>query len=274
MRITVFYFSGTGNTPWAVRHFCRLLTERGCQAAMVSLEDVAANDDNSLDKAITESDILGLANPIYGATIPGIMREFIARIAGRLAAAGGGTKAVCWLNTFGYVNGFGPFCARNLLSGAGMRLVAYVNVRMCNNAFTPKTRTGVVTPEKLAGRKRMALSVMKKAAERVSRGKQYISGRGPYLLAGIFIRKASSPALAASFREMGVVTDKCAYCMVCVNNCPTGSIHFNDGLFTFDPTCTACFRCYNFCPNAAVTVNGVFADPEIYQRYQGPGAEC
>jgi ferredoxin/flavodoxin len=268
MRITVFYFSGTGNTAWAVRHFCAMLAEKGCRADAVSVEDAGAKDDAFLDSALRASDAVGLANPIYGATIPKIMREFI----GRLKGAGAARKPVCWLNTFGYVNGFGPFCAKKLLAGTGLHLVSYVNIRLCNNAVTPRARTDVLSPADLERRKQQALSVLDKAAGKLVGRKPYLTGIGPYLLAGIFIRRVSAAMLAANYRDMGVDPGRCTRCMACVNGCPTGSIRYDNGIFSFEPACTACFRCYNFCPNAAVTVGNTPADPEIYPRYRGPGA--
>ncbi|MCK4813118.1 MAG: 4Fe-4S binding protein, partial [Candidatus Marinimicrobia bacterium] len=41
-------------------------------------------------------------------------------------------------------------------------------------------------------------------------------------------------------------------------------------VFTFQATCTTCMRCYNRCPVHAITINGLFADPEKYTRYLGP----
>ncbi|MDD5018737.1 MAG: EFR1 family ferrodoxin [Eubacteriales bacterium] len=70
---------------------------------------------------------------------------------------------------------------------------------------------------------------------------------------------------------------KCAHCMRCANNCPSGNISLKDGKIKFDGQCAMCMRCAMFCPKGAVNigflhfwkVNGAYdfdrilSDPDI-----------
>lgn len=270
MRFTTFYFSGTGNTKWAVSQFDRIMSEMGQRAHSFSIEDVASQDAAFLQETLSQSDFIGFANPIYGANIPKIMGQFISRLAGIAIKTGRPDKPAYQINTFGFVNGFGPFCAGKLLSNAGLDLVGYVNIRLCSNASTPKAKTKELSPAEMESRKHKAVMELEKAAANLIRGKKSVAGIGPYLIAGMIIRKSIGTMMDDNYKDMGIDMERCAHCMTCANNCPTGSIGYNGEKFSFSSTCTACFRCYNFCPNAAVTVGGAYADTENYKRYRGP----
>jgi NAD-dependent dihydropyrimidine dehydrogenase PreA subunit len=270
MKFVTFCFSGTGNTAWAVRKFHGILEEMGHEARTVSIESADAAD-SALLEAVRQADYVGFANPIYGANIPGIMRLFIKNLAGNIKAAGSVHKRIYYINTFGYVNAFGPICAAKLFKDTGFELACHVNIRLFSNVSTPKAKTGPIAPEALEKAKRKALLNLRKAAAQLAGGKRHIQGYGPYLLPGIAIRKISGRLMADNYKSMSVVMERCSRCMVCEKNCPTKSIEYRDGVFRFLPSCTSCSRCYNFCPTAALIFNGEYADPEIYKRYRGPG---
>jgi ferredoxin len=55
--------------------------------------------------------------------------------------------------------------------------------------------------------------------------------------------------------EMRVNTAQCTGCGLCVEVCPTGTIHLSDSLAVLDQvTCTQCQACVDVCPVGAITV--------------------
>jgi len=77
MKFSTFYFSGTGNTRWAVETFNAIISEKGHQAAMFSIDFGEKLSDERILDIIREADCIGPANPIYGGDVPPIMKGFI-----------------------------------------------------------------------------------------------------------------------------------------------------------------------------------------------------
>ena len=107
MKFSTFYFSGTGNTKWAVKEFNQIIMRKGHDVRMFSIDVHDNLTDEQLRKIINDSDCIGFANPIYGGDIPPIMRAFINRLVGDISDFKTEKKTYV-INTFGYINAFGP----------------------------------------------------------------------------------------------------------------------------------------------------------------------
>ncbi|UYO61154.1 EFR1 family ferrodoxin [Acetobacterium wieringae] len=265
MKFTTFYFSGTGNTRWAVDEFARIIEEKGHQAEQVSIDIQTSLSDEQIRAMVAAADAIGFANPIYGGDIPPIMRAFISRVVG-LVGPQKMAKSAYAINTFGYVNAFGPTEMQKLLAGSGLTLTAYVNIQLCNNVTSSKP----LDRNQLVKRMARGQKELGRLADSLIAGRKRIKGHGPQLLIGAMIRKKVPEAIAKFYQTLGVDASRCTRCLVCVNNCPTGSISLKGKQFIFSAGCTACMRCYNFCPTGAITIDGVLTDPDKFPRYQGP----
>jgi NAD-dependent dihydropyrimidine dehydrogenase PreA subunit len=272
MKFVTFYFSGTGNTRWAVQEFSRIVIKKGHDCRLIPIEDADSLAASDLRDLTQNADYIGFANPIYGGDLPPIMKRFIDRFLTAITDRKGLKRPVYMINTFGYVNGFGPFCAEKLFHRTGLELVGYINIRLCNNISTPKMKVKPIGKDQLEKRKSAARLKLSKFVDRLTAGKRYIEGIGPYLLPNILVRKMSRKGIQDHYKSFSVNPDTCKNCMLCVKNCPTKSIRYADNTFHFLPSCTACMRCYNFCPTYSVLLDGVYADPSIYARYRGPDA--
>ena len=180
-------------------------------------------------------------------------------------------KPLYLINTFGYINAFGPFAAQKLLRKDCFDLKAYINIRLCNNISTISHKTTPITDQKLSIRKKLAIGELRSFIQDILSSKKHINGIGLYLLSGILIRKKSLQSIENHYKELSVRTNTCNKCMLCVQNCPSNCISFIGERFTFSDKCTACMRCYNFCPTASILINSAFTDPQEYFRYRGPG---
>lgn len=270
MLFTTFYFSGTGNTRWAVEQFNKIITNKGQQIEIYSIDNHEAKAADFLKNIICKSDFIGFANPIYGADIPPIMKKFIHRIIKILQNEELVSKNTYMINTFGYINAFGPIEAKRLLANTCFNLKAYVNIRLCNNISTPKLNLNIVSRDELNHKKDQARKELLLLSERLLSGRKYITGIGPYLIPGIIIRKKAHKGIIYNYKSLGVNTETCNRCMQCINSCPTNSIKLNGDQFVFSTDCTACMRCYNFCPTFSIQFDGVAANPKVYHRYHGP----
>lgn len=269
MRLITYYFSGTGNTKWMIEQFHGMVQESGHESKIVSIETSDALNHNFLINDITYADYIGFATPIYGGNLPPIMSNFIQMFV-EVNKKVNSKKPIYIMNTFGYVNGFGPFCAKRLFKNTGLKLISYVNIRLCNNISSPKFKVKQIDAMKMEKRRQKAKENLRKMLEHLLIGKHYITGIGPYLLPNILVRYKSKKAIEDNYKVFQVYLTSCKKCMLCVKNCPTKSIEFIENSFTFLPSCTACMRCYNHCPTYSILFDGKYADPKIYARYHGP----
>ncbi|MCF7832426.1 MAG: EFR1 family ferrodoxin [Candidatus Marinimicrobia bacterium] len=253
MHIALLFFSGTGNTRWLVETLHPLLISSGNTVALFDLEKEHNFDYHAYDTFI-------VAHPVYGAHVPRIVIE-------KVTAMIPGNRSLIVIATFGYVNALGYFAEKKAL---GRHIYAYYNVKMFNNISTPKMKVGIKTPEKRLLSKTRLKKKIEKIGASILMGKCKIQGIGPQLLVGIKIRKAFHNGLQTHYQTLGVDPERCTLCGLCVRECPTHSIIEENAVFTFHATCTACMRCYNHCPTQAITINGVYADPNVYTRYAGP----
>jgi NAD-dependent dihydropyrimidine dehydrogenase PreA subunit len=267
MNYSTFYFSGSGNTRWAVAEFAKRIQEQGHQAALFSIDIGSQLSDEQIRAIVADADAIGFANPIYGGDIPPLMRAFLSRVVGLIGPLPS-PKSTYIINTYGYVNAFGPTETKKLLAGSVLALTAYVNIQLCNNVTSSKP----LDRARLAKRMDRGRQELQRLADCLITGRKRIKGHGPQLLIGAMIRKKVPEAIAKFYQTLGVDRASCSRCMVCIKNCPTGSIRLKGDKFVFSSGCTACMRCYNFCPTGAITINGVVADLQKFPRYQGPEA--
>lgn len=253
MRIALLYFSGTGNTKWLAETLAVFLKEKVENITLYNLE-------KDIEFKAKDFDTLLVLHPVYGAHVP---RFVIEKVDSMIP----GNRAISVIATYGYVNALGYFAEKKAL---GRRIDSYFNIKMFNNISTPKMKLGIKSPEHRLLAKTHLLKKIKTIAMSILQNKRKIQGIGPQLLVGIKIRKAFHYGLQTHYQTLGVDQERCTHCGLCVRECPTHSIHEKDGDFTFTATCTACMRCYNHCPVQAITINGVYADPVIYQRFLGP----
>ncbi|WP_373482291.1 EFR1 family ferrodoxin [Acetobacterium sp.] len=265
MNYSTFYFSGTGNTRWAASEFTKIIQEKGHQAGLYAIDIGAQLSDEQIRLIVNDADSVGFANPIYGGDIPPIMRTFISRVVGLIKALTR-PKSTYVINTYGYVNAFGPVETQKLLAGSNLELSAYVNIQLCHNVTSSKP----LDRAKLAKRMGRGRDELNGLADCLIAGHKRINGYGPQLKIGAMIRKKVTVTINDFYQTLGVDYTACTGCMVCVKNCPTGSIRLYGDKFVFAAVCTACKRCYNFCPTGAITINGVVADPHKFPRFQGP----
>jgi len=253
MRIALLFFSGTGNTKWLVDTLSSSLIEKGAALSVFDLED-------DIEFQAKDYDTILLAHPIYGAHVPRLVSDKVQILIQ-------GNISISVISSYAYVNALGYFAEKKAL---GRSIDSYFNVKMFNNISTPKMKLGIKKIDKRLSSKPALEKKIEKISTLIIQGKRRIQGIGPQLLVGIKIRKAFREGLHTHYQTLGVDPERCTLCGLCVRECPTHSIIEENTAFTFHATCTACMRCYNHCPTQAITINGIYADPEIYTRYLAP----
>ncbi len=229
-----------------MRRLSDYLSERGKETKLYSVDIKECPNDDEILHIIKNSDIIGIANPIYGANIPPIMMKFISRMKDIKFKNDIPTKQIFMLNTFGYVNAFGPVVAKKIWKNSGFEMLAYINARLTDNTSN-KDRTEIAKI-----RMQAAELELQKSAEALAKSEKYIKGYGFYLLPGIIIRRITSVMIKENYKSMFIEKQLCNKCGVCIEKCPAQAITYVNNEFNFSSDCTACRRCINLCPNNAV----------------------
>jgi NAD-dependent dihydropyrimidine dehydrogenase PreA subunit len=266
MKFLTIFFSGTGNTAWAVSRLGVAALGLGHSHSLMSAREVVALRPEDLASALSEADTLILAYPVYGADFP----PAIKRVLSRIAAAEAGPRPAACLCTMGYVDAQGPFAAFRALRASGLGPRGYLPVLLSNNVCVPRIPMKPAPAAVIARRKAAAAGPIGRFAAALGSGKTFVRGIGPYLIPGIFIRKASSKRLERPSLLLSWDGSRCSRCGLCVRECPMGALRLERGRLIIGEDCSYCTRCYNICPTQAILPEGEYAAPELYPRYLSP----
>lgn len=218
MRVSISYFSGTGNTAWVVRRLVERLTALGDQAAATSIEEVVPAE---IDLAAC--DVLGLAFPVYASFAPAVVRD---RMRGLPPGDG---KPMFALVTAGYAAGDTAWYATRWLQERGYELFLFANVVMANNFFIPPMAILPVTPPHRLPRKLgRAGSKVAQLAGLIHRRETHREGVGPLgRLMGVLQRLPGEGFESKFFRPF-YADAECTRCGWCVQHCPMGNIEMTE----------------------------------------------
>jgi len=251
MRLSIFYFSGTGNTKWLAEQLSEKLNAKSHTADCYTIEKPVAELTELIKSVLEQSDYIGFAFPLHGADAPGVIKEFFSLFVSVAAKSEKTSAKLMILNTFGYVNGMGYFRLKKILKKCDMPISYYMNFRLPNNSEASNYKLlGENIPEKI---KNSATSKIDNLIEALEKGRKRIQGIGPHLLTGIVIRKLLSEKIKESYNNLKVDSSLCTKCMKCVKNCPTKSIKYSNDSFAFKSACDVCWRCIALCPEGAIS---------------------
>ncbi|MCL2048882.1 MAG: EFR1 family ferrodoxin [Defluviitaleaceae bacterium] len=243
------YFSGTGNTRYAVERFVSAVGGGEC----FSLEHSGVADE------LAKHDTVVFGFPVYYSNLPKIAKAFIAE--NKNAFAG---KKVFIIATKGLFNALGVGYAARLFKDCGAQLIGSMQLIMPDNIrdllimeiiFTKNYRKVIAKAERKIA----------KSAEAFKSGKPLKSGLNPlnYLL-GFFLRSLwFYPRTDEYITAPKIARDKCNGCGKCTELCPMRNITVADGKAVSGGKCTACYRCFSHCPTKALTILG----RRVYGQY-------
>ena len=272
MKITIFYFSGTGNTWWVVKKFSEISESRGHVVKYISLESDILMNSEKIKEILSHSDLMGIAYPIYGSTMPAIMWDFLEKLTNLVENYSINPPSQSFvLTSMMMFSGDGALVAGKKLKKMGIPLKYAKNIKMCSNISMPYFRLNPKDLEKMKDIKEKAEETIKKFILKMEN--QEKSLQGYYKPFGRFFGWLQRTFLEKSldaYRPFKVDDDRCTKCNLCVNYCPTNNIDMKYEQINIRSNCIFCLRCYNFCPTHAIMPGGKYSDPDKYHRYHGP----
>lgn len=253
-RLSIFFFSGTGNalcaSRWIAEHGKRL----GLSTQIANMERTSA----SLTTTEGERTLIGFCYPTHGFSPPWLVIRFMWRFP-RLTNAD-----VFFVNTragfglYGFhsgpgLSGVAQWLPILLFTIRGYRVVGSLPLDMPHSwisFFWPNTQYQVshiiLRCERIVGR--FCSSVLN--GGRYFRWSVWLTlpldlALVPVTILYLFMgRFFLAKTLFSSFR--------CDACQVCVKSCPVGAITFRHGHPYWKATCESCMRCMNICPRRAI----------------------
>ena len=271
MSLTIYYFSGTGNSL----HVARQLQERIPEAKLVPMVGLL-----NRDVAETGSEMIGLVFPVYLSTLPAPVKKFVQKMDFQCV------RYVFAVATYGGSLSVAHIHLGRILKEKGTSLDAHFLLKMINNSPTglmPKYLPGFkervrdwvheISREKTATLEagvRCELDSIHKAIVNQERHlpKDSWGKRGTALLMS-FAQKANENKNI----EIGYYTDsRCTGCGTCEKVCPSHKIVMVQGkpVWQEEVRCYYCYACFNFCPAQAILVkdkytahSGRYVHPEV-----------
>ena len=236
------YFSGTGNSRYAVQLFCDRYDKN---SKAFSIED------DRVIQAVEREDILVFAYPIQYSTVPKILRDFVNNHKELWK-----NKKIFVIATMGLFSGDGAGILGRLLQGYGAEILGGLHLKMPDSISDEKVLKR--TPEANRELVKKAEKKIEKAAYLLKAGKPTQEGIGIfYRMAGFFGQRLYFGNKTKDYSDkLKVDEEKCIGCGKCEKLCPMNNIRIIDKKAVQNSRCTLCYRCINHCPTQALTLLG------------------
>ena len=269
--ITIFYFSGTGNTWFAANELYEHLVNLGETVRLFSIEDDELRSERVLQQLAGTSDKIVIGYPIYASRAPKQMEDFI-----RKFPRGSGRQTISFFTTVALYSGDGPVYYRKDFTAKGWVPESSVEFITSNNFNVPgfPNVLPVGSDDKIRRLQKRVSARALRMAEALINNKAMVQGTGPLAkLAGNTQRKHIDSYIRKINDSFIVDQDRCVGCGLCVNICAAKNISEEDGRIVIGSNCEACMRCYHFCPAKAVNLTEASKDDQKWPRFKGPNRE-
>jgi ferredoxin/flavodoxin len=231
-KVSLYYFSGTGNTLLVCKKFKEELEKDGVKVRLYAMEkESPANMDLS--------STIGLAFPVAVFTTYPLVMDFIKKM-----PSSEGTK-VFMIDSMGAFSCGIRSVVKKILIKKGYEPLAAMQVVMPDNFY--------YTPEKAKANPEILTKGLQRTsslAERFLKGE--LSWKGFVLLPELFYHLSQFLFNMPSFRKaVKLSKEKCTKCGLCVKLCPVDNIIIHE-YPVFSSRCQMCMRCLSFCPTGAI----------------------
>lgn len=266
MKLSIFYFSGTGNTKYVSNHLAGLLKEKSFESESVSITDISLSERDAL---IESSDVLFFAYPTYGSDIPENMKRFIEKL------PKGNGKKIGVICTQLFFSGDGASIYSREFKSKGYEQKWGYQVNMPNNLCIPGSPFFQSPDYEIHENKQLvkARTKIEKMCDDIVQDKKRLTDNTFF---HTFLAMSQRPLfrwfVMESYKNaLDINQEKCVSCGMCVASCPQDVIEIHDGIVSYEnrADCVACLRCLNFCPSDAILFNG----KNRFPHYKGPTKE-
>ena len=236
------YFSGTGNSRYAVEYFVKKCDET---APVYSVEDA------DIAEYIKDSKDIVFAYPVQFSNIPKMLKDFIDQNHNLWDG-----KRIFVIATMGLFSGDGAGILARRLQKYGAQIVGGLHLKMPDSIADEKALKR--PQEKNRELVKSAEKKIEKAVQNMKDGKAPQEGIGFfYHFAGLFGQRLYFYHKTQKYsNKVKIDSQKCVGCGQCVKLCPMKNLRIVQRAAVAEDRCTMCYRCINTCPKQAITLLG------------------
>ncbi len=253
----MLYFSGTGNSRYIALRFAQIMKREYREAFEVH----SIEEECDFQSMMHNNAVIGFCYPIYGSSLPKIMRRFVTRYRESLK-----DKKLILFCTQLVFSGDGARAFSELLKDVSYEVVLAEHFNMpnsiCNIPFF-NIRNG----DELRGILIKAERRLDRACKALHENKRRLRGFNAFShLLGLSQRPMFQKAEESASDQVAVDETVCSRCAKCVRECPAKNLYIENGRIKARGDCTLCYRCVNHCPNQAITV---WIHNKVKEQYRG-----
>jgi formate hydrogenlyase subunit 6/NADH:ubiquinone oxidoreductase subunit I len=277
MKIAIFYFSGTGNTWWVSEKLKSIFIENGHDTTTYSIERKDIDWGVLIAEHISEWDIIGIGFPIYGSSIPKIMKNWVKDVLCNYSIKLSQKKRAFVYDTMAMFSGDTPLLMKKILKKGGFIVKQAINIRTLSN-LPQMPRLMTWDKEKQDKIYQKAEKKIRKLVDYILINKKGVMRRDPLTRSIAAFQRFGMRWEESAFRKFFVFDSEiCNLCGLCVKFCPNDNLKIEESeekpKISFGPNCDFCMRCFNMCPQDAIFVMKRTKDTVKYRRFrdQVPG---
>jgi len=255
-KIKIFYFSGTGNTYFVAKKMTEYFRKD-------NICDLFSIEKHMKDASgiIADADLVGIGYPIYGSSLPKIVKDFISSLDEIHIRA----FIFCSQMMF---SGDGAAYGGRLLEKKGFQVFWQEHFNMPNNItdvrfLTSKRQKNYLKIENRVTKKANKFAVKILSEKHFKKGSNFFS-----LLLGLSQRVAYEKIEENAYSNaIHIKEDLCNSCGLCTRICPSDNLTLSNGKVVSKGNCILCYRCVNHCPEKAMYI---ISKKGVNQPYHGP----
>lgn len=236
------YFSGTGNSRYALEVFLRKYDET---AAACSIEEADIIND------IKDNQDIVFSYSVQYSNIPKMLKDFVDRYQHLWQG-----KRVFVIATMGLFSGDGAGILARRLHKFGAQITGGLHLKMPDSIADEKALKRPM--EKNVKLVKAAEKKINNAVRDMKNGKPPQEGIGLlYHFAGLFGQRLYFYNKTKRYTDkVKIDRGKCVGCGKCVGLCPMKNLNIENNFAKAEDRCTMCYRCINICPQQAITLLG------------------
>ncbi len=247
------YFSGTGNSKYISQRF----------SALMGIECHSIEEEIDFRQLLRNTDVIVFCYPIYGSSVPRIMREFVSQYQNIIKK-----KKLIIFCTQMVFSGDGAKAFTRLFPGSERKMkrqVIYAEHfqmpnNICNFFLFPIRERERIRKKKAADKK------VELVCHNIQNGITKKRGWNICSTALGKLQNTSFPKIESKGRSSFSADKDCILCGLCVKNCPMHNLQLGKKRVIQKNNCILCYRCVNICPKKAATV---FIKSKPKRQYKG-----
>ena len=240
MKISLFYYSGAGNTEFIAKNLSSQL-----QGKAYEVEKIRINN-KSIVNFNQSADVYIVGFPVYDLSAPELVQQLVNKIEPS-------NKPIAYFCTKAFLSSDSILELVDISKTKGLITVATQDFYMPGTdalAFFAKRGSRTERVLKFFHSRKIDKKLTN-FIKRIEKGNEIKTAKKWYSYLSFLIPEKTKKAFHEQYSkyipEFYSINNICTQCMACVKNCPQGNIRFENGI-KFGLNCDMCLRCLHHCP--------------------------